>query len=298
MDTRQLQTLLAVADTGSFAAAAAVVNLTPSAVSQQIQALEVELGASLFDRTHRPPLLNSKGMEVLQSARTILQVVTETRRAISGGQIRGTLNLGSIRTASMMLIPQALAQMQTVYPELSFDWRVGLSETLMSDVVAGRLDTAIVAEHVGVPPGLTWTPFLSEPLLLIGPPNTSGMEYEQLIAEQPFIRYTTNVPLSRQIDTELSRLGVVPRKIAEINTVPAIISCVYAGLGIAVVPRITLLEPTAAQLVSHIFGTPPIYRRLGVVQRQTSAHSEVIRRLVETLSEISHAFDVGYTDEM
>ena len=60
MDTRQLKSLTAIARTGSFARAAELVNLTPTAVSQQIQALETEVGASLFDRSSRPPSRSSR----------------------------------------------------------------------------------------------------------------------------------------------------------------------------------------------------------------------------------------------
>jgi DNA-binding transcriptional LysR family regulator len=296
MDTRQLETLLAVADTGSFAAAASVVNLTPSAVSQQIQALETELGTQLFDRTRRPPSLNANGMELLQSARTIIQVVSETKRVLSGVQVSGTLNIGAIRTASMMLLPKALVEMRQAYPGLLFNWRVGLSETLMSDVVAGRLDVAIVAEHVGVPSGLIWTPFLTEPLQLIGPPDGRDKTYKQLLKTYAFIRYATNVPLSRQIDTEFSRMGITAREIAVINTIPAIISSVYAGLGIAVVPKTALLDPTASHLASFAFGSPPISRRLGIVRRKKSGRLGVIDRLTTTLSDISDRLGIAHAE--
>ena len=79
MDTRQLETLLAITHHGGFAAAARAVNLTASAVSQQISALEAELGVQLFDRDRRPPVLTAKGAEMVRSAQSILQIVTDTK---------------------------------------------------------------------------------------------------------------------------------------------------------------------------------------------------------------------------
>ena len=79
MDTRQLETLLAIQRSGGFAAAAQAVNLTASAVSQQMRALEVEVGAQLFDRSRRPPVLTAKGAELVRSARAILNIVSETK---------------------------------------------------------------------------------------------------------------------------------------------------------------------------------------------------------------------------
>lgn len=231
MDVRQLQTLLAVADTGSFAGAARIVHLTASAVSQQIQALEGELGVLLFDRRKRPPQLNSKGEEVVRAARSVVQIMAETRMAISGGRMSGVLKIGAIRTVSMRLVPLALARMRAIYPDLSFDLTVGMSEKLTVDVSAGRLDAAVVAEQVGVPAGLSWTPVLTEPLVLVAPPETAGRSELSLLRELPFIRYQTEVPLARQIETELSRLGVVPQQIAVANTMPSIVGCVQAGRG-------------------------------------------------------------------
>lgn len=284
MDTRQLQTLLAIADHGSFARAAALVNLTPSAVSQQIQALEEELGTPLFDRSRRPPSLNAKGAELVHSARTILQLVDETRAAISGGRVTGTLNIGALRSATFSLIPAAMADLRRRYSELGFRLHVGMSEDLMNDVAAGRLDVAVVAEHVGVPKTLKWTPFLREPLVLIAPCGTPAMPAHEMLASQPYIRYETKVPLANQIDTEISRLGITPHEVVVVNTIPAVVGCVAAGLGVAVIPLIALQDEARRDLVWQPFGAPPNYRQIGIVQRQTSARSEVIEAFRQALS--------------
>lgn len=293
MDLRQLQTLVAVADTGSFAAAARVVHLTSSAVSQQIQALEGELGVTLFDRTKRPPRINAKGEELLRAARSVVRTMTEARMAVSGGRTAGVLKIGAIRTVSMRLVPQAFAAMWALYPDLSFDLTVGMSETLMSDVAAGRLDAAVVAEHVGVPASLSWTPVLSEPLVLVGPPGSEGRSELSLLRDLPFIRYETTVPLARQIETELSRLGVAAQEIAVTNTMPSVIGLVQAGLGVAIVPKIAFLDAAPGTLVCRPFCEGAITRRLGLVQRQVSSRVEVLTGLRRVLTERARDLGVG-----
>ena len=293
MDLRQLQTLVAVADTGSFAAAARVVHLTSSAVSQQIQALEGELGVTLFDRTKRPPRINAKGEELLRAARSVVRTMTEARMAISGGRTAGVLKIGAIRTVSMRLVPQAFAAMWALYPDLSFDLTVGMSETLMSDVAAGRLDAAVVAEHVGVPASLSWTPVLSEPLVLVGPPGSEGRSELSLLRDLPFIRYETTVPLARQIETELSRLGVAAQEIAVTNTMPSVVGLVQAGLGVAIVPKIAFLDAAPGTLVCRPFCEGAITRRLGLVQRQVSSRVEVLTGLRRVLTERARDLGVG-----
>ncbi|MGY9049279.1 hypothetical protein P775_16035 [Puniceibacterium antarcticum] len=293
MDLRQLQTLVAVADTGSFAAAARVVHLTSSAVSQQIQALEGELGVTLFDRTKRPPRINAKGEEMLRAARSVVRTMTEARMAISGGRTAGVLKIGAIRTVSMQLVPQAFAAMWALYPDLSFDLTVGMSEALMSDVAAGRLDAAVVAEHVGVPASLSWTPVLSEPLVLVGPPGSEGRSELSLLHDLPFIRYETTVPLARQIETELSRLGVAAKEIAVTNTMPSVVGLVQAGLGVAIVPKIAFLDAAPGTLVCRPFCEGAITRRLGLVQRQVSSRVEVLTGLRRVLTERARDLGVG-----
>ncbi|WP_321499689.1 LysR family transcriptional regulator [Breoghania sp.] len=291
MDTRQLETLLAIERYGGFAAAAQAVNLTASAVSQQISALEAELGAELFDRSRRPPALTAKGAEVVRSARAILQIYTETKDSVPGGPVRGTLALGTLRTGGDSIVPRTVARMRELFPELAFRLRIGMAEELLSEVAAGQLDAALVADHVAVPPSLRWTEVLREPLVVLTPPGTSDLLLEDLVRNLPYIRYRTQVPLARQIDTEIARLGMEPRQYVSVNTMTAVIGCVQAGLGWAVIPYLTLHDRITASLTWFPFGTPPIQRRLGVVQRPGNSRTEVIASLIDAIAELGRPPD-------
>ncbi|MBO0347444.1 LysR family transcriptional regulator [Roseibium limicola] len=283
MDIRQLETLLAIAQHGGFAAAARGLNMTASAVSQQIASLEAEIGADLFDRSRRPPVLTTRGAEVLAAARRILRIVTETKSSISGSEVRGTLVLGTLRTGGSFLVPRALASLRGIYPELTYRLRIGMSEELMAEVASGQLDAALVADHVAVPAGLQWTSVISEPLVVLTPPGVSGDSLEDLLLEVPYIRYRTRVPLARQIDTEIARLGVSPREIISVNTMTAVIGCVEAGLGFAIIPYVALQHSLMADLRWFPFGSPPLRRQLGVVQRRDTGRVDILDTLTEAL---------------
>ena len=285
MDTRQLKTLLAVAQHGGFAAGAQAVNLTASAVSQQIASLESELGAKLFDRANRPPTLTPKGAEMVRSARAILQIVTETKTSVTGRQVSGTIALGSLRTGANSLVPRALASLRMTYPELTFRLHIGMAEELISDVVSGHLDAALVADYIAVPQSLRWTPVINEPLVVLTPKGKGERSLEDLIRKVPYIRYSTQVQLSRQIDTEISRLSSTPLQVILVNTMTAVVGCVQAGLGFSVVPQIALQDMNTDSLDWSPFGTPPIHRRLGVVQRATSNREEVLAALITALEQ-------------
>ncbi len=249
------------------------------------------MGVQLFDRSKRPPQLNAKGEEFVRAARNVVQTMTEARVALSGGRTSGVLKFGAIRTVSTRFVPAAFAEMRRVYPDLAFHLTVGLSEGLMSDVRAGRLDAALVAEHVGVPASLSWHPVIEEPLVLVGPPGTESEDETALMRRLPFIRYETDVPLARQIGTELSRMAIVPREVAVANTMPAVVGMVEAGLGIAIVPRIAYLDAQPGKLAVRPFGRGLISRRLGLVHRQVSARSKTLGTLRQILSQQGAAFD-------
>jgi len=227
--------------------------------------------------TDDPDLLS--GLDVLEAK------LAEARQSISGGSTAGVLKIGSIRTISMRIVPQAFARTAERFPNIAFHLTVGMSEDLLSDVAAGRLDAAVVAEHVDIPGGLIWTPILEEPLLLVAPPDLEGLSGQDLLKRLPFIRYDTKVPLARQIDVELSRLGVEPQEIVVANTMPSVVGCVLAGLGVAVVPTSAIHDKASADLYVQSFGDTHAYRRVGLVQRQVCARAAVLSEMANILSE-------------
>jgi len=295
MDTRQLKTLLAIQSHGTFAQAADVVGLTPSAVSQQVHALEVELRVTIFDRSSRPPKITPEGLQVLEMARDILRREEDTKASLRGDQIAGTLMLGSVRSSALNLLPRALVEMRQRYPDLKSNLRVSLSSTLIADVAAGRLDAAIVAEHLGFPNALRWSPFLREPLWLIVPRGMESRDPIELLNTRPYIRFRSAVPLANLIDTELSRLGVVTSDVAEIDTIGSIVTGVRQGLGISVVPHVALQEPEDLNITRLPFGTPQVNRQIGIVERTASPRAEIIARLHAVLSELCGDYGVDRT---
>lgn len=295
MDTRQLKTLVAIAEHGTFARAAEFVHITPSAVSQQILTLETEVGVPLFNRETRPPSLNLQGLHLLESARKILRMVHETQSVIDGKRLTGTLTIGSVRTSTIGLLPLAISSLREIYPELLIKLKVGMSNSLISDVLANRLDIAIVAEHISIPRSLRWTPFIREPLVVIAPPGTPPASARELLETQPFVRFCANVPLANLIGAELSRLNIKIQDTAEIDAVSTIVECVAAGLGVGIVPDIAQRH-VKANLVTAPFGEPQLYRQMGIVRQCTSPKDlffdEVHMRLASVAGEYGVLHDI------
>ncbi|WP_225612149.1 LysR family transcriptional regulator [Paracoccus sp. PAR01] len=285
VDTRQLKTLLAVVEFGSFSRAADAVHLTVSAVSQQIQALEQEVGASLFDRTSRPARLTAAGQQMAELADQLVRAAENAIDAISGRKLIGTLSIGSVRTSALSLLPRAMVKMNATHPDLHIKLRVASSETLLQDVLAGRIDAAMIAEHGNFPSALRWRPFLREPLWVIAPPGSPPLSAKTFLTTYPFIRFRANVPLAHIVDLELARLNLTLNEVAEIDTIAAITSCVANGLGVSVVPQVAI-DDTAAELVRTPFGDPQMFRQIGLVERRSASRVVLIAELHRLLVEI------------
>lgn len=296
MDTRQLKTLLAVVESGSFSRAAEAVHLTVSAVSQQIQALEQEVGAPLFDRTSRPPRLTAAGQQMVELADQMVRAAENAIDAISGRKLIGTLSIGSVRTSALSLLPRAMVRMSAAHPDLRIKLRVASSETMLQDVLAGRLDAAMIAEHGNFPAALRWRPFLREPLWVIAPPGSPRLSAQALLTTFPFIRFRANVPLAHMVDLELVRLNLPLNEVAEIDTIAAITSCVANGLGVSVVPQVAIDDATEG-LTCAPFGTPQMFRQIGLVERKSGSRAVLISELHRLLVEICGPYGVPYKME-
>lgn len=292
MDTRQLKTFIAIAEHGTFAKAADAVGLTPSAVSQQMQALESEVRAELFDRSTRPMTLNSHGLQMLEAAYNLVRSADDVIDAISGRTVAGTFTIGSVRSSVLSLLPQAIVALKADYPDLRIRLHVANSEELLNDVVAGRLDSAMIAEHSGVPSTLRWSPFINEPLFAIAPPGTPQMSASEMLSTLPYVKFATRFRLAHLVETELARSGVVTNLIAEIDTMTAVVACVVHGLGASIAPYSALKE-ALGEVVSAPFGNPQVHRQIGLIERRTSTRTTVIDRLHQYLVDFSGEYGVA-----
>lgn len=286
MDIRQLKTFIAIAEHGTFAKAADVVGLTPSAVSQQIQALESEVQAQLFDRSTRPISLNSQGLQMLEAAHNLVRAADDVVDALSGKSIAGTFTIGSVRSSALSLLPRAIIALKADFPDLKIKLHVANTDELLADVVSGRLDSAMVAEYSGIPSTIRWSPFINEPLFVIAPGGTPPMSATEMLSTLPFVKFNSRFRLASLIETEIAKSGIVTNVIAEIDTIVSVVGCVVHGLGASVVPWIALKEATGT-IVSAPFGTPQIHRQIGLIERRTSTRAAVIDRLHQHLVNFS-----------
>ncbi|GDC11770.1 transcriptional repressor [Escherichia coli] len=124
LDLDLLRTFVAVADLNTFAAAAAAVCRTQSAVSQQMQRLEQLVGKELFARHGRNKLLTEHGIQLLGYARKILRFNDEACSSLMFSNLQGVLTIGASDESADTLLPFLLNRVSSVYPKLALDVRV------------------------------------------------------------------------------------------------------------------------------------------------------------------------------
>lgn len=228
-------TLDAVLRGGTLAAAAAEMNLTPSAVSMQMKQMEVYFGQPLFDRSGLQVRPMPLAHEAASAMRGALQQVAALRKRHSTA-IAGTVRLGVIDSMQPVVLPGTIRLLRERYPQLEVKPARGRSAGLTAAVKAGELDAAVVAQpERGASGRLRWQPLVRHELVLVAPPTATESSVAALFRQYEWIRYdrgTISGALAvRYVNTQ------VPEKRGhlEFDSVGAIVPMVSAGLGIAVV---------------------------------------------------------------
>jgi DNA-binding transcriptional LysR family regulator len=235
MKLEAFSTLEAVLSEGSFAAAAIVMNLTPSAVSMQMKHLEQYLGQALFHRSGLQVRPTDAAHHVMAAMRDGLQQIDAMRKRHTTA-VEGTLKLGLIESIQPLLLPGTMRRLRDLHPRLVLRPQRGRSAGLTDDVKAGRLDAAVVAQpETGRVAGLSWSPLLTRELLLIAPPSEKHASARDLLARYDWIRYDRQTTTGAMAARYVRRVMPEKRSTLELDSVMAIVAMVNAGLGVSVV---------------------------------------------------------------
>ena len=271
-----LRTLAAVLQTGSFAVAARQLGYTPSAVSQQIAALERATRLPLFEREARSirptpaaAILASRGQEVL----AVLGALHDELRGLAEGST-GAVRLGSFPTASEQLLPPALARLSVSNPSVEVVLDEGEPVELTARVQDGDLDVALVYHYTRVtarrPRGVTVTPLLRENLVLMLPADHPAATLEEVPLEELSDAVWVTTRQGSEGATCLQRMcadaGFEPRTAYRTNDYDVIRGFVRSGLGIALVPVLGLVHDPGVITVRP--AGMCAYRYVGVLTRE------------------------------
>jgi DNA-binding transcriptional LysR family regulator len=279
LELRHLEAFVAVARHQHFTRAAAAVGVAQPSLSQQIMALESEIGARLFDRAGRRIRLTDAGQALLPYATRILALVEEARGALTEQTDlrRGRVTIGTTPSAGTRLLPAALASFHLRYPGIELRLREAGSPALIELLGAGDLDLAVVILPVRRPDLMVAQLLTEEVVLAVAPTHplaasaTGPPLPPAALADQSFVLVHTGYGLRRMTLDLCDRAGFSPRVVLDGAEMDTVVGLVAAGLGVACLPRLALAD---AALVAVPIDDPHLRRTLGLAwRRQPDLHA-------------------------
>jgi len=277
---RELKTLVAVAQEGTFAAAGQKIGLTQAAVSAQMQRLEAELGFALFDRTGRSARLNVMGHQTLSRAQDLIRLYSELGSRRIGRPTTVLVNIGAIASVQRTALPDALARFHKQNPDCRTRVMPGLSLQLLNQVDSGEIDlAAIIRPPFSIQSDLRWTTLAREPFRLLVPRHVEGDDWAEVLAAQPFIRYNRASFGGRQVDRFLRAAHLNVREVCEADELEAIVRLVANGVGVALAPQTASHRRWPAAIRALNLGHHTFHRDIGLVHRANRSMSEPARQL-------------------
>ena len=285
MDIPNLTAFIAVADAGSFSAASEHLYLTQPAVSKRVSALETELDIQLFDRIGRKVTLTEAGTALLPRARTILQQVEDSKRAIQNlsGHIAGKLSIGTSHHIGLHRLPPVLRAFTHAYPEVELDLHFMDSEEACHAIEHGNLELGIVTLPLEPAKVLHTYEVWPDPLDIVVNPSHPLTLLKKITPKQ-LANYSAILPTrgtyTRQIFEHTMRKHKLKLKVGlSTNYLETIKMMVNVGLGWSVLPRSMLNNELKTLNIEGI----KLERKLGIVWHSGHTLSNAAKAMAEIL---------------
>jgi LysR family hydrogen peroxide-inducible transcriptional activator len=288
MDLRQLAALVAVADTGTFSAAAARLHTVQSNVSTHVARLERELGAVLVDRS--AGRLTEEGAVVVARARRVqneLDALTADVASV-GDEVAGRVRMGVIGTTGRWLVPPLLGAVTTRYPRVRMAVLEGNTTTLLPQLLAGALDLVVVNLPVDDPDVATDGLF-EEDLVLVSPAGHPLAHRDSVdvadLADHDLLLPPPGISIRVELDRAAGAAGVALSAKAELDGLRLIASLAFEGFGAAVLPASAVPGRGGGawrQAPIHHLGR----RRVGMARRRRGLPSAPARALHGVVADV------------
>jgi molybdate transport repressor ModE-like protein len=288
MDLRQLSTLVAIADHGSFSAAARAMYTVQSNVSGHIARLERELGVTLVDRQRGG--LTDEGALVVERARRVIHELDDitAEMASRGDEVRGDSRIGFIGTTARWILPQLLTRIGTTHPGVHIVIHEGNTTNLIPRLLSQHLDGALT--HLPVDdPELAVEPLFAEDLVLLAHSKHRLSSREEVslveLAGEPLLLPPLGTALRRVLDRAASGVDVELVAQVEIDGVRLMASLAFEGYGATIVPATAI--PRWLKGDFHRITVPELPRRVvGWVQRRRPTPAAATRAVLSVLREV------------
>lgn len=288
---KQFRYFEALAKHGHFGRAADASAISQPALSMQIKDLEETLGAQLFERSARNVQLTSIGRDVALRVREILNGVDELADLTKAAQndFTGTLRLGVIPTVAPYLMPTVFHALVQSDPAIDLRLRETLTQRLVSELLDGQLDAAIVALPVSEST-LTEFPLFDEAFVLIRPQHQANdpVPDRHALSDMRLLLLEEGHCFRDQALSFCNIPSALPRDGLDGTSLATLVQMVGAGLGVTLIPEMAIpVETRSANVAVARFPSPEPLRHVGLIWRKTNP----VAHQLETLGSIvQHAW--------
>lgn len=235
LDLDSLQIFKAVVDYGGITKAASHLNRVQSNITTRVKHLEDKLGVKLFERLGGRLVLSSEGRLLMDYAEKLLRLSSEAESALRSGKPAGILRIGTMESTAAMRLPSLLSQFHRNFPDVRIELVTATSGALVDKVHRLEIEAAFVAEPF-TSTGLEKQPTFIEELVLISPKTAPPIKARKDLQGKTIIAFAAGCSYRRILEDWLGVDGLVPERVMELASYHAIVACVAAGSGIAIVP--------------------------------------------------------------
>jgi DNA-binding transcriptional LysR family regulator len=265
----QLEYVIAIAEEGSFTAASTRLTIAQPSLSQQVAALEKELGCQLFERLHRGVRLTPSGRALLPEARAMVLAERRARRAVRAVTQAegGTLEIATVGSMAIGVLPDALTAWHRAHPDVALNIvSYRHRDTLEAAVASGVGDLAIG------PPPRRWsgeTTILGrEEFVVLLCPDDPAANAQRIglasLAEREWVAFDRDHGLAEWLYAACARAGFTPKLAAQLAEVAAVVQLVAAGVGPAFLPA-NVVPPELDVAIRGL--RRPVYRDIAAYAR-------------------------------
>ena len=290
LETKQLRIFKTIVEVGSFTGAGEHLDLSQPAISQQMRALEEQVGVTLLVRTGRSTRPTPAGEVLLQCARQVLEKIEEVQRVLAehaeGG---GVVRVGTPEPACNYLLPPVVAQLKRRIPKADVRVVSGHPPDTLARLHGGEVDVAFLPLPIDSE-RLRIVEVGHDELIAIVPPAHRWVSRSRVSArdfeEESLVLYDRQSPITDRTLACLLDEGVFPRVAAEVDHLEALKELVRMGVGVSVVPRWSVVRELAAGALSALsVESPRMIRRWGLCYLDGQQQSGTVRGLLEVCVE-------------
>ncbi len=291
LDAGRLHMLREAALRGSISGASRALGLTPSAVSQQLSALERDVGVPLLHRSAKGTTLTGAGRALVARAEQVSDVLAQARADLErlGGIHTGTVDIACVASAAISFVSSSITQMTQEQPGIDPSVTVCEPNRSLDLVACGDVDIAIVDEYdyvpISLPDHVETRTLLTEPLVAITPAGADIPSRPRLVdlADRGWVMPPDDAACGRALRSACRAAGFEPDVRWESDDMLVLTRAVRAGHGISVIPRLSVGRDSQGLRVGEL-RAPGIHRRLLAVARTSALARPVVAEVLDALT--------------